>query len=352
LEVEGVPGSAVYAKLAPAARVAKSLVPPPERLRDAMLAPDFKEALAALRDVVPGLAEARGPSDVGAALYSWLGSMAYHLARLAPERWRGALLAFALDDVALDMLVAMEASERGSRPSRLPTSVIEWAPTAILARDPELMASPERIVEAASGFKTLERSLRWALDSARQVRSARVYTLAHAAVSFKLYTEPLEGLDSYSLEYYKQVVCPMLRHRAARTAAQAALQGLEPRVATAAIPAWRDVYCRIPWRALRELVEREVEEEQVLAGLRQLMPDLGLEGRTLREAVEASHRATRARVGAAVFRAFASYPLHLGLAAAALAAARMAVESVRGILVASALRLRPDQYSEPLGIEA
>ena len=347
-----MPGSTVYAKLAPAARVAKSLVPPLDRIRDAMLAPDFKEALTALRDVVPGLADARGPSDVGAALYSWLGSMARHLARLAPEGQGEALLAFALDDVALDMILAMEAAERGSRPPSLPTSVIDWAPTALLARDPELMSSPERIVEAAARFKALSRALRWALESARQVRDARLYTLAHAAVAFRLYTSPLGRLDPYSLSYYKQVVCPMLRHRAARTVAQALLQGVEPRVAAAALPAWRDPYCRIPWRALREVVEREAEEEQVLASLRQLMPDLGLEGRSLREAVEHSYRATRARVRTAVFRAFASYPLHLGLAVAALAAARMAVESVRGVLVAAALRLKPDQYTEPLGVEA
>lgn len=346
-----MPGSTVYAKLAPAARVAKSLVPPADRIRDAMLAPDFKEALAVLRDAVPGLAEARGPSDIGASFYSWLGSMASHLARLAPEHQREALLAFALDDVALDMLVAMEAAERGSRPPKPPTSVIEWAPTAILARDPELMSSPERIVEAAAGFKTLSRALRWALDSARQARDPRVYTLSHAAVAFKLYTEPLGQLDPYSLDSHKQVVCPMLRHRAARVAAQAVLQGLEPRVAAAAIPAWGDVYCRIPWRPLRELVEREVEEEQVLASLRQLMPDLGLEGRTLREAIENSHKAVRARVRAAIFRAFVSYPLQLGLAIAALAAVRMAVESIRGVLVAAALRLKPDEYSEPLGVE-
>ena len=347
-----MPGSTAYAQLAPAARVAVTRVPPIERIRDAMTAPDFKEALAALRDAVPGLSEAKSPEDVGRALYSWLGGLAWHLARLAPRGASMALLAFALDDIALDMLAAMEAAERGSRPGSLPTSAIEWGPTAALARDPEMLSSPERILEASSKYKPLRRALEWALNTARQAREPRVYTLAHPAVSYAIYTSSLEAVDDYSRKWILGIVCPMLRHRAARAASQAVLQGFEPRVAAAAIPAWWDRHCHIPWRALRELAEREVEEEQVLAGLRQLLPDIGLEGRSLAEALEASHRAVRARVRLAALQALESYPLHLGLAAAALALARLAAESVRGVLQASALRLRPDEYGEPLGVEA
>jgi len=347
-----VPGSAAYAKLAPAARVAKTLIPALERIRDAASAADLQEALTVLREYVPGLSEARRPGEVEEALYSWLGSLALHLSKLAPEGAGDALLAFALDDVALDMLAILEAVESGSRPPRPATASIEWAPTALIARDPEAASSVDRVLDVAKPFKPLHRALSWAVEAARAAREPRVYTLAHPAVSYIIYTQPLGGLDADSARWVSRIVCPMLRHRAARAAAQAVLQGLEPRVVAAAIPPIRDPYCRIPWGGLRELAEREVEEDQLLAGLRQLLPDQGLEGRSIVEALEASYRRAREAVRAAALQAFESYPLHLGLAVAALALARLSLESMRAILTAKALRLKPEQYIEALGVEA
>ena len=347
-----MPGKTSYAKLTPAARVAKTLIPPPERVRDAMAAPDPAEALAAFRDYIPGIGEARTPEEAGRALYSWLASLALHLAKQAPPEAGEAILAFALDDVALDMLIAMEAVERGQRPEALPTAIVPWTPTARLEREPELLASPERLLEAARRYRALHEALSWALQAARQARSHRVYTLAYPAVSYMLYTAPLAGLDKLSREWLSRIACPGLAHRAARAAAQAVLQGVDPRIAAQAIPRIRDPYCGIPWAALREAVEREAYEEQVLASLRQLLPGIGLEGRSLAEALEASHRVVRAQIRSAALAALTSYPFHAGVAAASLALAKLAVEAVRGVVNAVALRLHPDEYAEPLGVEA
>jgi hypothetical protein len=347
-----LPGRSSYARLIPAARVAKTLVPPPERLRDAGAAADFREALSAFRDYVPGLADARSPQEASRALYTWLAGLALHLSKQAPPQAREAILAFALDDVALDMLMAMEALESGSKPPSLPTAAAAWTPTARLEREPELASSPERMLEAARRFRALHEALTWALQAARQARSPRVYTLAHPAVSFMLYTLPLERLDPASRAWISRIVCPILAHRAARAAAQQVLQGVDPRAAAQAIPRIRDPYCRIPWRALREAVEREAFEEQVLATLRQLLPTIGVEGRSLHEALEASLASVRRQVREAALAALTSDPFHAGVAAASLALARLALEEVRGVLTAKALRLQPDEYTTPLGLEA
>ncbi|MEB3851104.1 MAG: hypothetical protein LRS49_00790 [Desulfurococcales archaeon] len=345
-------GRSGYARLIPAARVAKTRVPPPERVRDALATPEPAEAMAAFRDYIPGLAEAKSPEDAGAAVYSWLAGMAWRLSRLAPGAAAEALLAFALDEVALDMLIAMEAAARGSRPESMVTSRVEWTPTARLAREPELLSSPERVVEAARGFTGLQAGLSWALQAARQARDPRVYTLAYPAVSYMVYTAPLASLDPLSVRWITRIVCPGLAHRAARAAAQAVLQGVDPRLAAAAIPRIRDPYCGIPWASLGELAEREAYEEQVVSTLRQLLPGLGVEGKTLAEALEASHRVARSRIRAAAHAALTSYPFHAGVAAAALALAKLAAESVRGVVNAVYLRLHPDEYAEPLGVEA
>jgi len=140
---------AAYAQAIVVARAIKSRLLSVDVLREAALAKDLGEALLALREsIYPGVGEAKTLTQALSSLWTGFFKTIERLASVTPEEALGCVLAVGREQDLRDLLtVIYRAASEKPLEERLPSTFYEGTLTYNVTRDPELLTSPQKILE-------------------------------------------------------------------------------------------------------------------------------------------------------------------------------------------------------------
>ncbi|MCE4602225.1 MAG: V-type ATPase subunit [Desulfurococcales archaeon] len=341
-------GPSSYAQAIPKARILKATLLTPDKVKEMIATPDFKDAIAQLRDsLYTQASEASTIEEATRQLETAYMKILARLERASPPDGSEVVAAFRRDYELRDILTALQRVIVGSPGLyELPSYHVENSLLRRITQDPEALASHTRFIEALEATWA-HRYLVLADKIYRDTRNPMLVSWAHLYGSLDMYTAQLS--EHSHVDTLHRVICPIVEQRVAHSLIQAKVGGIDSKLVEQLIaPARR---CGLDIMQLRQAYDREAIAEDLAASVRDLFKYVRLEGNTVGEILSSIRRTSRMALKTAVRIAFESYPFTPAIVAAASAMIRIEVEDVNAILTSISMRLKPDEYSNLLIID-
>ena len=337
-------GPGAYAKVVPRIRALIPKLAGEERVREILSQPGLEEALGFLRDTVyaEGL-QAEPPWLIQARIMGALYRRAQLIASLSPPEAARLARAFIGDDEARDAFTLLEMLETGEpRIEELPTAHAEGTILYRARRDPEVVATPQRLQEYLA-----ETWLAPYLALAQRLRGELgpyALRVAGAVAGIAGYLEAIEKLDPrLGAPWASRILCPLLSWRITAILLALKERGAGSRTVAQLFPKSR--WCRLAPSKIRSIYEREQDPRGLAASIREAVPHAPPidQARDLDEALGEARREARARARRAARASLQSYPFHAGLVAGGLTLLKLDAEDLATVLTGIRLGMDPER---------
>ncbi len=341
-------GPASYAQVVPKARILKSALLTPDKIKEMIATPDFKDAVSQLRDsLYTQASEAPTIEEATRQLEAAFIRILEKLEKASPPAGVEIVAAFRRDYELRDILTALQRVIVGSPGlQELPSYHVEGSLLRRLTQDPEALASHTRFIEALEGTWA-HRYLALADKIYRETRNPMLVSWAHLYGSLDMYTAQLDEHSQAGVLH--RIICTIVEQRVAQSLIQAKAGSVDSKLVEQLItPAKR---CGLDIAQLKQAYDREAVAEDLAASIRDTFRYVKLEGGDIGEILSSIRRTGRMALKAAIRAAYESYPFTPAIVAAAAAMIRIEVEDVNAILTSITMKLKPDEYTKILIID-
>ncbi len=332
-----------YAVFVPKARTLRARILQEERIREVIAQPGLEEALNLLRDTMYSEAlQYKRPDLIQAALIRNYATVIDRLAKATPRQAVPLIEAFRRDLEARDLAAIASSVARGTPvdPHDYPMAGVEGSLIHRLVRDQEALGSMQRLVEALRGS--------WAEEYSQLMLRLSQEGLGlewlGLAISAREYSKALSLLDPrMGRKTASRILCPLIKWRITASLIQAKREGIPARHLDHVYADVPD--CKVKWRKVRLVYEREPGIEGLVASLREVIPGIQLESsKDIQEALAQARAEARKKAKEEALKAFQGYPFHSGLVAATLTLLLIDLEDLSTILTGLSLGLSPEEY--------
>ncbi len=340
-----------YAQAIVVARSIKSRLLRPDVIREATLAKDLGEALIILREsIYPGLGEAKTLTQALTSIWSGYFKTIRYMAKVAPREALNIVLAFEREEDLRDLITVTYRSVSG-RPAeeRLPSTFYEGTLTYNVMRDPELLTSPQRILEFTEGtwaYKYID----VALKVLKEFKGGVAKLWVTPFLTVKLYNDSMEGLSSAKKAGLKKLLCPYLEYKLLSSLIMAKQQDIPSKLLDMVME--KTSICNVTMNDLKSSYEREGDPVSLAGELRGLLRNVRVEGKSVKEILFNSMRSSRQNLRVRALSLMSGYPFNPAFIAASLVLLKLEVEMLSFIVASKEYKVKPVDVIEWLGLEA
>ncbi len=340
-----------YAQAIVVARAIKSRLLKGEEIREMALSKDLNEALLALRESqYRGVGEAKSLTQIFSSVWGSYFRIVRYMVRVAPGEALNAVLAVEREEDLRDLLIIMQrvASNRPVEET-LPSSFYDGTLTYQVLRDPELLTSPHKIVEALQ--KTWAAPyLETSLNIMREVKEGLPIVWAIPLVTTRLYSDAIKDLRGAKKSGLERLLCPHIEAKILSSLTMAKELGVQTRILEIA---WGNIRaCNVSLKTVREIYERETEIASLAEELRGILRNVKFEGKTLKDIKTTSSRNSKLAMKARALEAMSGYPYNPAFLIASLILLKLEVNNILLILSSKEYKLKPDEILDELILEA
>jgi vacuolar-type H+-ATPase subunit C/Vma6 len=344
-------GPVEYAQAAVVARAIKSRLLRADVLREAALAKDLGEALITLREsMYPGVGEAKTLTQALTSIWGGYFKTIRHMAKVTPGEALNIVLALEREEDLRDITTIAYRSAVGKPvEEKLPSAFYEGTLTYNILRDPELLASPQKILEFTEdtwAYKYVEPALR----VTRELKGGATPLWAIPLLIARLYNDSMEGLSSEKRSGLERLLCPHIEYRLLSALVMARHLDIPSRFIDM-VMGRKVTLCGAPLEELKGLYEREADPVSLAGELRGLLRDIRVEGKSVYEILFNSMRSSRYNLKSRAISSMSGYPFNPAFITASLVLLKLEVEMITFIVASKEYRVKPAEVVEKLGLE-
>ncbi len=327
-------------------RVLKSEILTEDRLKDLANAKDLGEVISSLRDSpYSSLSEAKSLDDALRETFKIYIKRVRKISRLAPKEINELVLAFIREEVLRDSISLLVASTYGNVVNirRLMSYIIEDSPLKLIEQDPESLKNPQRLADLLSTERWLKPYIEMALDLIQKNKGVAISNFITSSSIIDLYSRSLMNskLSRKELEEVKDSLCPRLRLVSISSVLEASVMEVPPKTLQDTKP--KHDLCNT-WQRFLMVYEREQEFEALVNNIKRELSYFNLEGSKFNEILENARISALRKLRDLASNSYTGYPLSARLVIAALNLIRLEYESLKIVLSAISLGLRPEEY--------
>lgn len=340
-----------YAQAIVVARAIKSRLLKSDVIREAALAKDLGEALIALREsLYPGIGEAKTLTQALTSIWTGYFKTIEHLARVTPGEALDVVLAPLREEDLRDLLIIIYRAVAGKPvDEKLPSAFYDKTLTYNVLRDPELLASPQKILEFTEGtwaYSYVEDSLKLA----RELKGLpALWSIPLIVV--RLYHDSIEKLGLNDVRSLEKLLCPHLEYKILSSLTVAKQFDVPLKLIEIAVGDMSEV-CGGSVEELKSIYEREADAVSVANELKGILRNIRIEGKSVNEILVNALRSSRQVLKARAITAMSGYPFNPAFLAASVILLKIEVETLSYIVSSKEYRVSPADLLELLGLEA
>ncbi len=340
-----------YAQAIVVARSIKSKLLRPDVMREAALAKDLSEALIALREsLYPGLSEAKTLTQALTSIWSSYFKTIRYMARVAPGEALPAILALEREEDLRDLITITYRSMAGKPvEERLPSIFYEETLTYNVIRDPELLTSPQKILEFLEdtwAYEYVEIAMRLSKDLKWVVTTLWVIPILVA----RLYNDSMKGLSFVKKSGLEKLLCPYIERKMLSSLVMAKYNDVPPKFLDM-VMGKTNIICDARLEDIKIIYEREADPVSLAGELRGVFKDIRIEGKSVYEILFNSLRSSHQNLKSRVISLMSGYPFTPAFITASLILLKLEVETLTFIIASKEYKVKPADVIEKLGLE-
>ena len=341
-----------YSQAIVVARSIKSRLLRADVLREAALAKDLSEALITLREsIYPGVGEAKTLTQALTSIWGGYFRTIRYMARVTPGEALNVVLALEREEDLRDLTITAYRSALGKPvEEKLPSSFYEETLTYNVLRDPELLTSPQRILEFTEGtwaYKYVEVALR----VMRELKGGTAPLWAIPLLLVKLYNDSMEGLSSSKRRGLEKLLCPHIEYKLLSALVMAKHLDIPLRFIDL-VMGGKAAICGVTLEELKGFYEREADPVSLASELRGVLKDIRVEGKSVYEITFNSMRSSQQNLKARALSSMSGYPFNPAFITASLVLLKLEAQTLAFIVSSKEYKVKPADIVEKLGLEA
>ncbi len=329
-------------------RVLKSELLTEEKLKDIMEISVLEEALNSLRETpYASVAEAHDLDEALRIAFSVYAERIRKIAKFSPKELKNYVLAFIREDMLRDIMSVIAASILKSpiEPKSLVTYVLEDSPLRLIEQDPESLKNPQRLTEILSSDTWLRPYLEKVLEVVQKGKDIKALNFLSSSFVIDIYSDIMRTtkLNINEINEAKKVLCPKLYITSLSAVLEASISNISPKTLREVSP--RSDICKA-WTKVVSIYEREQEFEALTNSLKRELRDIAIEGETFNIILINARLNALKKVKKESLASYTGYPFSIKLLTGALTLLRLEYDTLKVILSAIDLGLKPEEYEE------